>query len=317
MKDFLWIEKYAPSKVQDCILPVNVKAMMTDIVTKRNLQNMVFHSSPGTGKTSCATIICEQIGAEYIIINGSDEGRFIDVARNRVGNFASSMNMGNIDVPKVVIYDEFDNTTNDVQDLLRGSINKFQSSCRFIFTGNDFSAITPAIKSRCPSIDFTPVSKTELTSMGGEFFQRMKTILALEKIEVDDKALGVFIIKYMPDFRYIINEVQRYAGLNGKIDMGIMSMANLNYAELFDAVKRLSYKDARTWLASNHIGRNFYADFTKFMIEKIPGNMVGMIIVKMDDYQVTSKQAFDQELHVSACIMSLISIFNNFFPKGT
>jgi len=309
-KSFLWVEKFAPNTVQDCILPDRLIKGFEQYLTEGNLQNMIFHSSPGTGKTSCALTIPKQIGADYILINGSDEGRFLGTARDKVGEFASSLSMFNPDVPKVVIYDEFDNTPMDVQLLLRGSINQFQDNCRFIFTGNNLSKITDALYSRCAMFNFTP-TPDERMKMGKKFFERCKEILLSEGITFEESALAKFIMSLAPDYRRVLNELQSYSMINKTIDVGILSVrVSGDLKILYDAIINRSYKKARMWLIENKVGSSFFGEMQDYLIEHAKGELVPACIVTLARYQHWSVSAFNLELNASACIVELMRILN-------
>lgn len=311
MKEFLWTEKWAPDTIQTSILPEHVRLTLESDLVHRNLQNMLFHSSPGTGKTTCAKTLCDQIGSEYLLINGSDEGRFLSTARERVATFCSTYSLYSIDTPKVVIYDEFDNTPEDVQRLLRGMINDFQKTSRFIFTCNDVNKIHDAIVSRCLMLDFSPASQQESMVMAKTFFDRAKYILATEGVQYEEPALAQFIMQKMPDFRKMLEEMQRYARSKGKIDMGILHQSTASFESLFNSIMKKSFKEVREWINSHHISPQFYSEFTKYMLEHSPKQFVGSIVTIMAQYQYWASRVYDQDLNAMSCLWEVVVLFNN------
>ena len=311
MKDFLWVEKYAPATVAECILPDHVKKTMIGIVQSGNMQNMVLHSTPGTGKTTVAIAICKEIGAEYIVINGSDEGRLLDTARDRVKGHASSISMHNPDAPKVVIYDEFDNTTKDVQMLLRGCINDFQDNCRFVFTCNSLSRVIDPIQSRCTVIDFANNDTDQKAKLMMGFTKRCMEILQKENIPIEDpKIIAQFIMKMMPDFRKAINELQRYANGHGEINMGLLTAIENSYDALLTAIKNRSYKDARKWLIDNNVGAEFYSEFSVYILNHLEDQLIPPFTILLGDHQSWDAMVYDRVLNASACILKLIQTYS-------
>lgn len=311
IRDFLWVEKFAPETIQQCILPPHVKNTMEGIVNSGNLQNMIFHSSPGTGKTTCGIVACEQIGAEYIVINGSDEGRLLDTARDRVKRHASMISMTNPDAPKVVIYDEFDNTTTDVQKLLRGLINEFQDSCRFIFTCNSLAKVIEPIHSRCTVIDFGISDQSTVAKMMMDFSHRCKDILEKEGVEFDNfKLIAQFVHKNFPDFRKTLNELQSYALSNKKIDAGILTLGTTDLDGLFKAIMNRSYKACREWIADNNIGADIYSELAKHVARVGQPALIGSFTLILSKYQYQDAFAYDRELNASACMLELIGSYN-------
>ena len=311
MREFLWVEKFAPDTVQDCILPPRIKKTMLSVVNTGNMQNMIFSSSPGTGKTTCAVAACKQIDAEYIVINGSDEGRLLDTARDRVKKHASMVSMTNPDAPKVVIYDEFDNTTQDVQKLLRGLINDFQDTCRFIFTCNSLAKVIDPIQSRCTLVDFSVTDPAEKAQMGMDFSKRCVEILKKEGVPVEDfKIIAQYVMKMFPDFRKILNELQRYALAHGEINNGILTMTDNKFESLLDAIMRKSYKDCRKWLVDNNIGPEFYSNFATYMVRVLQPELIPAFTLIINKYQFQDSMVFDRELNASACMLELIGTYN-------
>ena len=203
--DFLWVEKYRPKTVQDCILPESIKNTFQEFVEKGEIPNLLLAGPAGCGKTTIARALCEQLGSDYIVINGSDEGRFLDTVRNQAKNFASTVSLAATGTHKVIIIDEADNTTHDVQLLLRANIEAFYNNCRFIFTCNYKNKIIEPLHSRCAVVEFSITGKQK-PAIAAAFFQRLNHILDSERIEADKKVLAELINKHFPDWRRVLNE---------------------------------------------------------------------------------------------------------------
>ena len=235
-KEFLWVEKYRPNNIDDCILPQTIKEVFKGFVKQGELPNLLLSGTAGVGKTTIAKALCDEIGASYIIINGSDEGRFLDTVRNRVRQFATTVSLTSGASHKVVIIDEADNTTNDVQLSLRTAVEEFHSNCRFIFTCNFSNKIIEPLHSRCTGVDFR-IKPEQAVKLQGEFFTRLKTILTNENVKFEDKVLAKLITRYYPDWRRLINECQRYSA-SGSIDSAILvDVADVNLDSLLTALK--------------------------------------------------------------------------------
>ena len=221
MADFLWVEQYRPKTIQDCILPEQTKKTFLEFLKKKEIPNMLLSGTAGTGKTTVARALCDELNADYIIINGSDEGRHIDTLRNKIKNFASTVSFNTESKHKVVIIDEADYmNAESVQPALRNFIETFYKNCRFIFTCNYKNKILPALHSRCTVIDFA-IKNGQKVKTAQALLKRLGKVLDDEQIEYDKKVLAELIQKYYPDFRRTINELQRYS-VRGKIDSGIL-----------------------------------------------------------------------------------------------
>ena len=219
--EFLWVEKYRPKTIEECILPEQTKKTFLDFLDKGEVPNLLLAGPAGCGKTTVAKALCNQLGVDVYVINGSDEGRFLDTVRNNAKNFASTVSLTSESKHKVIIIDEADNTTPDVQLLLRASIEEFSGNCRFIFTCNYKNKIIEPLHSRCAVVEFGIQGKHK-QEIAAKFFGRLISILEQERVEADKKVLAELINKHFPDWRRVLNECQRYS-VGGKIDTGILA----------------------------------------------------------------------------------------------
>jgi DNA polymerase III delta prime subunit len=248
--DFLWVAKYAPKTIEDCILPESTKKTFQEFLNKGEIPNMLLAGPPGIGKTTVAKALCNELGVDVYVINGSDEGRFLDTVRNNAKNFASTVSLSSTAKHKVVIIDEADNTGNDVQLLLRAFIEEFAGNCRFIFTCNYKNKIIEPLHSRCAVVDFSIKGK-EKTALAGSFFKRIQNILDEERVQYDPKVLAELINKHFPDWRRVLNECQRYS-VSGQIDSGILaSFSDISVNELVKNLKDKNFTEVRKWVVAN------------------------------------------------------------------
>ncbi len=305
--EFLFVEKYRPKVIEDCILPDDTKKTFKEFVEKGEIPNLLLSGPPGIGKTTIAKALCNELGADFYVINGSDEGRFLDTVRNQAKNFASTVSLTGSSKHKVIIVDESDNTTSDVQLLLRANIETFYNNCRFIFTCNYKNKIIEPLHSRCAVIDFTIRGKQK-AQLAGEFFKRLQTILDKENIEYDQKVLIEIISKYFPDFRRILNECQRYS-TGGKIDSGILaSFSDIPINELVKHLKEKNFTEARKWVVSNLdndasvlLRRIYDASYDNLQPNSIPAAI--LIIAR---YQYQSAFCVDQEINLLAALTEIM-----------
>ena len=305
--EFLFCEKYRPQVIDDCILPDDTKKTFKEFVEKGEIPNLLLAGPPGIGKTTIAKALCNELGADYYVINGSDEGRFLDTVRNQAKNFASTVSLTGSSKHKVIIIDEADNTGNDVQLLLRANIEAFYSNCRFIFTCNYKNKIIEPLHSRCAVIDFTIKGKQKV-QLAGSFFQRLQTILDQEKIEYEQKVLAELVSKHFPDFRRVLNECQRYA-TGGKIDSGILaSFSDISVNELIKNLKEKNFPEVRKWVVSNLdndtnslLRRIYDSCYDCLLPQTIPAAV--LVIAK---YQYQSAFVADQEINLLAALTEIM-----------
>ena len=305
--EFLWVEKYRPKTIEDCILPVSIKKTFQGFLSKGEVPNLLLAGPAGCGKTTVAKALCNELGVDYYVINGSDEGRFLDTVRNTAKNFASTVSLSSSAKHKVIIIDEADNTTNDVQLLLRAFTEEFSGNCRFILTCNFKNKIIEPLHSRCACIDFSTNSK-DRPKLASQFFNRLGTILETESIEADPKVLAELINKHFPDWRRILNECQRYSS-SGQIDTGIL--ATFSDVKVNDLVKKLKNKDfpeVRKWVVNNLdndtsvlLRRIYDACYDSLVPNTIPSAV--LILAK---YQYQMAFVADQEINMIACLTEIM-----------
>ena len=309
MSEFLWVEKYRPKKIRDCILPEDTKKTFTEFLKQKEIPNLLLSGTAGTGKTTVARALCEELGADYIIINGSDEGRQIDTLRNKIKNFASTVSLTESSAHKVVIVDEADYMNADsVQPALRNFIETFHSNCRFIFTCNYKSKILPALHSRCTVIDFA-IKNGQKVKTAQALLKRLGKILEEEKIKYDNKVLAELIQKHYPDFRRVINELQRYS-VRGEIDSGILfSLSEANTKELIKILKEKRFNDMRKWVINNldKEPSSLFSTIYNLLYTNLEGNSVPQAVLVIAGYQYKSAFVADQEINMVACLTEIMA----------
>ena len=307
MSEFIWVEKYRPKTIEECILPERTKKTFQDFVNKGEIPNMLLSGPPGIGKTTVAKALCHQLGADFYVINGSDEGRFLDTVRNNAKNFASTVSLTSDSKHKVIIIDEADNTTSDVQLLLRASIEEFSSNCRFIFTCNYKNKIIEPLHSRCSVVDFS-VSKKDKPTIAAQFFQRLNTILEEEKIDADKKVVAELINKHFPDWRRVLNECQRYSA-SGKIDTGILAtFSDISINDLTKNLKEKNFPAVRKWCVDNL--DNDPAILLRRIYDSLYGSLknasipAAVLIIARYQYQIAF--VADQEINLLAALTEIM-----------
>ena len=305
-EEFLWVEKYRPKTVADTILPPDLKKTFQQFVDNKNIPNLLLTGSAGIGKTTIAKAMLEEVGADYIIINGSDEGRLIDTLRTKIKNFASSMSLAG--GRKYVILDEADYLNAEtVQPALRNFMEEYSANCGFILTCNFVNKIIAPLHSRCSVVEFK-LPNSEKPKLAGQFFKRVEMILANENIEYDQKVVSELIIKHFPDNRRILNELQRYSAV-GKIDTGILAnTSDANLKTLIDALKNKEFSVARKWVAQNIDGdiAPFFRKFYETIHDHAAPASIPQIVVTLADYQYKSAFAADQEINTMALLTEIM-----------
>ena len=304
--DFLWVEQYRPKTIDDCILPDSLKNLFSSFIKKGELSNMLFSGTPGIGKTTVAKALCEEMNCDWIMINGSEEGG-IDVLRNKIKNFASTVSLSG--GKKVVILDEADYLNpQSTQPAMRGFVEEFHKNCRFILTCNFKNRIIEPLHSRFSNIEFkvNPKDKPKLAS---RLFERAVYILKEQNVDYEDKVLVELITKHFPDFRKLINELQRYS-VSGSIDAGILvNVSDENLKTLVTHLKNKEFSDMRKWVVNNldndpvKIFRKIYDTlYTNLEPSTIPH-----AVLIIADYQYKSAFVADQEINLVACLTELMS----------
>ena len=305
-EQYLWVEKYRPQKIEDCILPASLKKTFKEFVDTGELPNFLFAGTAGTGKTTVAKALCNEVGAEYLFINGSEESG-IDVLRNKIKSFASSVSL--TDAKKVVILDEADYLNpNSTQPALRGFIEEFSNNCRFIFTCNFKNRIIEPLHSRCVVIDFK-IDNKEMPKVAAGFYRRVMDICSFESVAADGKVVAALIQKHFPDYRRILNELQRYS-VSGKIDEGILvNLSEETFKELYKDLAAKNFNNVRKWIGKNsdtdstELFRNIY-DNAKDFVEQ--GSIPQLILI-LADYQYKAAFVADHEINMMAAMTEIMA----------
>ncbi len=304
MEHLLWTEKYRPKTIEDCILPDRLKLPFQEYVNQKQIPNLLLSGSAGVGKTTVAKALCQEVGCDYMVINGSDESG-IDTFRIKIKNYASSMSLSG--GRKVIIIDEADYLNpNSTQPALRNAIEEFAVNCSFIFTCNYKTRIIEPLHSRCAVIDFA-LKGGEKTQMAGQFFKRIQSVLQSEKVEYEDKVIAELVKKHFPDFRRTLGELQRYSQF-GKIDTGILSqIGNVQLTEIVKHIKDKDFGAIRKWVATSDMDTNtVFRQLYDSLYDLMKPQSIPQAVIILADYQY--KQAFvaDSEINLVACLTELM-----------
>jgi DNA polymerase III delta prime subunit len=304
MEHLLWTEKYRPRTVEECILPERLKAVFQQYVNQKEMPNLLLAGGAGVGKTTIAKAMCNEIGCDYMVINGSDENG-VDTIRVKIKNYASSVSLSG--GRKVVILDEADYLTPNAQAILRNAIEEFAANCSFIFTCNYKNKIIDPLHSRCAVIEFG-LKNGEKAQMASAFFKRITHILDTEKVEFDEKVIAEVVKKHFPDFRRVINELQRYSKL-GKIDVGILSqIGDISLTQIVKHLKEKDFTSVRKWAATSEIDNTtFFRKLYDALYDIAKPQSIPQAVLILADYQY--KQAFvaDHEINLVACLTEIMA----------
>tara|TARA_Y100000004_G_scaffold96089_1_gene107660 strand:+ start:1118 stop:2068 length:951 start_codon:yes stop_codon:yes gene_type:complete len=305
--EFLWVEKHRPQKIEDCILPDGIKKTFEEFLDRGEIPNMLLSGPPGVGKTTVAKALCNELGVDCYVINGSDEGRFLDTVRNNAKNFASTVSLTATSKHKVIIIDEADNTTHDVQLLLRAFTEEFSSNCRFIFTCNYKNKIISPLHSRCAVVEFG-IKGRDRQVIAAQFFKRLQEILVAEGVEYDNKVLVELINSHFPDWRRILNECQRYSS-SGKIDSGILSeFVEIQTNDLIKRLKEKNFTEVRKWVVNNLdndpsvLLRRVY----DALYNALEGPSIAAAVLIVAKYQYQIAFVADQEINLLAAMTEIM-----------
>lgn len=302
---YLWCEKYRPRGIDDCVLPEALKNTFKEFVVSGQVPNFLFSGNAGVGKTTLARALCNEIGAEFIVVNGSDEGRSIDVLRTTIKSFASTISL--TDARKVVIIDEADYLGAAVQPALRNFMEEFSANCRFILTCNYKNRIIEPLHSRCTCIDFK-IDNKDKQQIASTFFKRAVSILQAEGVEFDPKVVSQLILKHFPDYRRILNELQRYS-VSGKVDAGILINSSENtFNPLLQLLKDKNFKEIRLWVGANtdvessELFRKLYDRAVDYLD---PSSIPEMILI-LGNYQYKAAFVADSEINIMCALTEIM-----------
>ena len=306
MSNLLWVEKFRPDNIDDCVLPVEIKNVLNNIVNTGEVPNLLLFGTSGIGKTTVAKALCNQLGCDWLMINGSNEGRMIDTLRTTITNYASTVSFSG--GKKIIIIDEADYMNREsVQPAMRGLIEEFSNNCRFIFTCNYKNKILPALHSRCSVIDFR-IRREDKPELAQKFSEVATKILDSEGIKYKPDVVAKLVVRYFPDFRRVLNELQNNA-VSGKIDASILdASSNENFNQLVGFLKEKDFSEMRKWVAQNidndHVG--LYRQVYDSLFSNIKKQSIPDAVLIIADYSYKSAFVADQEVNMVACLTELM-----------
>ena len=306
-ESLLWVERYRPKTIEDCILPETIKTTLRDVVSQNKIPNMMFTGTSGIGKTTAARAICNETQADYLIINGSDEGRMIDTLRIKLTQFCSTISLSGS--RKVVIIDEADYMNADsVQPAMRNFTERFADNCSFIFTCNYKNRIIEPIHSRCAVIDFS-LKNGEKQVIAARFMKRVEGILTDESIDYDKEVIAKLVLKHFPDFRRVLNELQRYS-TSGEINSGVLAnIKEMNLKELIDSLREKNFSKMRQWVVANvdNDPATVYRKIYDELYNVVDKGSIPQAVLTIAEYQYKSAFVADQEINLVACLVELMA----------
>ena len=302
---YLWVEKYRPQTLSDCILTTELKSTFSQMIKSGELQNMMFVGNPGCGKTTVAKALCKDLGCDYILINCSEDGN-IDTLRTKIRSFASTVSL--TDSKKVVILDEFDySNAQSIQPALRGAIEEFAANCRFIMTCNWKYRIIEPLHSRCTEINFSSMGGDESPKLANDMYKRTCKILDTEKIKYNERSVQQLVVKHFPDFRRVLNELQRYS-VSGEIDVGVLSdVKDIDVAKLIACMSKKDFKGVREWIVKNmdnstDIFRKVYDNLSDMLVP----TSIPQAITIIAEYQYKAAFVADHEINMTAMMVEIL-----------
>jgi len=306
MEDFLWTEKYRPKTIGECVLPSGLKQTLSEFISKGDIPNLILSGGPGVGKTTAAKAMLDELGLTYMFVNGSEESG-IDVLRTKIKNFASTVSLHG--GRKYLILDEADYLNpQSTQPALRGFIEEFHKNCGFILTCNYKNRLIPPLHSRCSVVDFT-IQKSEKKELAEQFFKRVMNVLVVEDVKFEPKAVAEVINKFFPDWRRVLNELQRYS-VSGRIDAGILvDISEVNIKELMQSMKQKEFTNVRKWIVNNidndptRLFRRLYDNLYDYM----DGSSIPHVVVILGEYQYKAAFVADQEINMLACLTEIMA----------